>query len=524
MENVLDKETINIEQSKIYYQQVINFPNMSNLLSYVLDRTSSYINQIKKSQRKKYGQFFTDKNIAHYMANLVKTCETTVKILDPGAGSGILSAAIMDKLKNNNNTNNIEITLYENDKNILPLLYSNMEYCKKQLEQKGILLKYKVIEDNFILANENAWNNEQSQNEEYDIVISNPPYMKIPANSPEANIMKKIVYGQPNLYFLFMAMAAKLTKNNGENIFIVPRSFASGLYFSAFRKWYFKNTNLNNIHIFNSRNNVFKSDKVLQETIIIRSIKTVLNSFDINISVSEDSSNISNSLNFVVRNDLCLNNNILFIPSSKEDVSILKFVQKWTSNLLKNGFKAKTGQVVDFREKELLTDNKNSETIPLLWAYNFEGNKITFPKYVKNKPQFLLNNKLSKRLQMHNENYLLVKRFTAKEERKRIQCALLNKTDFERYEYISAENHLNFISKECGKTTNAELKGLFILFNSNIIDTYFRLFNGSTQVNAGDLNQIPLPSLSDIVNLSIFYSDKSLSSRVCDKILFEHFP
>ena len=32
------------------------------------------------------------------MANLVKTCETTVKILDPGAGSGILSAAIMDKL------------------------------------------------------------------------------------------------------------------------------------------------------------------------------------------------------------------------------------------------------------------------------------------------------------------------------------------------------------------------------------------------------------------------------------------
>ena len=125
---------------------------------------------------------------------------------------------------------------------------------------------------------------------------------------------------------------------------------------------------------------------------------------------------------------------------------------------------------------------------------------------------------------MHNENYLLVKRFTAKEERKRIQCALLNKTDFERYEYISAENHLNFISKECGKTTNAELKGLFILFNSNIIDTYFRLFNGSTQVNAGDLNQIPLPSLSDIVNLSIFYSDKSLSSRVCDKILFEHFP
>ena len=496
------------------------------MLEKIIENTSEYIDSMPKTERKKYGQFFTSIETARYMAELfeIPVIQDKISILDAGAGSGILSCAMIDRLEYIDTVKKIEVFCYETDRNVMSLLQKNLNIAKEFSSKE---VDFVIKEDNYILSQYLDFNHMIGGNlnpPKYDVVIGNPPYMKIPANSPEANIMKKIVYGQPNLYFLFMAMAAKLTKNNGENIFIVPRSFASGLYFSAFRKWYFKNTNLNNIHIFNSRNNVFKSDKVLQETIIIRSIKTVLNSFDINISVSEDSSNISNSLNFVVRNDLCLNNNILFIPRSEEDVSILKFVQKWTYNLLKNGFKAKTGQVVDFREKELLTDNKNSETIPLLWAYNFEGNKITFPKYVKNKPQFLLNNKLSKRLQMHNENYLLVKRFTAKEERKRIQCALLNKTDFERYEYISAENHLNFISKECGKTTNEELKGLFILFNSNIIDTYFRLFNGSTQVNAGDLNQIPLPSLSDIVNLSIFYSDKSLSSRVCDKILFEHFP
>lgn len=523
MENVLEKETINIKQQNIYYQQVINFPDITNILSYVCDRTNSYIKQIEKSQRKKYGQFFTDKNIAKYMAELVNTNKTTVKILDPGAGSGILTAAILDKLKTNNIIKNIEITLYENDKNILPLLYSNMEYIKKQLEQYDILFQYQIVDENFITANSKAWNDNISNFEKYDIVISNPPYLKISANSPEANVMRNIIYGQPNLYFLFMAMAAKLTKSDGENIFIVPRSFTSGLYFSAFREWYFNNMVFSHIHIFNSRNNVFKFDNILQETIIFRSIKTSLKYTNIVISTSENSSTIEDSYKFNTDCKLCINNNILFIPSSEEDISILKFVQKWCYSLVKNGFKAKTGQVVDFREKEFLTDNDDTNTIPLLWAYNFEDNNISFPKLVKDKPQFLSNTISSKRLQIKNDNYLFVKRFTAKEETKRIQCALFYKSKFNKYDTISTENHLNVISKEVGEATPDELKGLFILFNSNIVDKYFRLFNGSTQVNAGDLNQIPLPSLSDIINLSVHYKEEPITSSICDKILLEHF-
>lgn len=523
MDNILQKEKTNIKQHCICYQQVLNFPDITNILSYVCDRTNLYIKQIDKSQRKNYGQFFTDINIAKYMANLVNKNKPSVKILDPGAGSGILSAAILDKLKNNNVTQNIEITLYENDKNILPLLYSNMEYIKKQLEQCDILFQYKIIDKNFITTNSKVWNDDISNYEKFDIVISNPPYLKISANSPEAKIMKDIVYGQPNLYFLFMAMSAKLTKYNGENIFIVPRSFASGLYFSAFRKWYFNNMFFSNIHIFNSRNNVFKSDDILQETIIYKSIKTNLKYSNLLISTSEDSNRMENSYKFNTSSKLCINNNILFIPSSEEDISILKFVQKWTYSLLKNGFRAKTGQVVDFREKEFLSYEDNINSIPLLWAYNFENSNILFPKLVKDKPQFLLNNISSKRLQIKNDNYLLVKRFTAKEEKKRIQCALLDKDKFRNYDTISAENHLNVISKEVGGATIEELKGLFILFNSNIIDKYFRLFNGSTQVNAGDLNRIPLPSLTDIVNLSNCYDGKILTSSLCDKILIEQF-
>jgi adenine-specific DNA-methyltransferase len=85
--------------------------------------------------------------------------------------------------------------------------------------------------------------------------------------------MKQIVYGQPNLYFLFMAMSAKLIKEDGELIFIVPHSFSSGLYFSAFRKWFAKNMQFERVHLFVSRNSVFEKENILQETIILKAKK-----------------------------------------------------------------------------------------------------------------------------------------------------------------------------------------------------------------------------------------------------------
>jgi len=40
----------------------------------------------------------------------------------------------------------------------------------------------------------------------YDVVIGNPPYMKIPKDALEATAMPEVCYGVPNLYFIFVAM------------------------------------------------------------------------------------------------------------------------------------------------------------------------------------------------------------------------------------------------------------------------------------------------------------------------------
>ena len=65
------------------------------LLDFVIQTTNKYIDEMPKSQRKKYGQFFTSKETAVFMAALFDVPEnkTRLQILDAGAGSGILSIA-----------------------------------------------------------------------------------------------------------------------------------------------------------------------------------------------------------------------------------------------------------------------------------------------------------------------------------------------------------------------------------------------------------------------------------------------
>jgi adenine-specific DNA-methyltransferase len=359
-------------------------------------------------------------------------------------------------------------------------------------------------------------------------VICNPPYKKIAKDSLEASLMHDIVYGQPNLYFLFMAMGAKLLKNGGEFIFIVPRSFSSGLYFSAFRKWFITEMRISNLHLFSSREAVAGTqDSVLQETVVIRAIKTTTPQSFIEITESTGADCDDKICKIIVDYHTCVKNDknsFLFIPTCEQDASTLDFVNKWTSTLPELGFKMKTGQLVDFRERKWMSQSPEVNTIPLLWPFNFSGTRIRFPVQVAGKPQYLKDTLSTKRLQMNMGSYLLVKRFTSKEEKRRIQCALLLEGDLSEYDSLSAENHLNYISKEGGITLAEELYGLFVVLNSSYLDKYFRILNGSTQVNATEINSIPFPEIESIRAMGIKamqYTD--LNDSICDSIIEDQF-
>ncbi|WP_298500853.1 Eco57I restriction-modification methylase domain-containing protein [uncultured Methanobrevibacter sp.] len=489
------------------------------MLNQIVNSTDQYLEKFPKHERKKIGQFFTYKNTAIFMTKMFKgTINKDLRILDPGAGTGILSGALIDRLQDYD-LNSIHLVMYENDENILPTLESN---CKYLIESSKIPLTIDLVKKNFILDNEFE-NSLFDSNTKFDLIISNPPYKKIPKKAPEAQKMLNVVYGSPNLYFLFMAMSLHLLKENGEMVFIIPRSWTSGNYFKTFRKYLLKNGEINNIHLFINRNNLFKQDSILQETIIIKVSKSHNNPEFINISSSNDFM-FDDLKRFKFPYELAVSkdeNSYIFLPTNQSEVNVLKMLNKFEYNLIDLGIKLKTGLTVGFRNKELLCDNQCQEAVPLFYPCHFNEGFVEFP-VVTDKKQYILKNKTS--LLQDNKNFLFLKRFTTKEEKRRLQPAIYLHDSFREFNYISTDNKINFIDtiNKNDNLTLSEIYGLFVLFNSTLYDKYYRILDGSTQVNANEINSMPVPDRNSLKQLGdkIIHSN-NLTTYYCDKILGE---
>ena len=118
-----------------------------------------------------------------------------------------------------------------------------------------------------------------------------------------------------------------------------------------------------------------------------------------------------------------------------------------------------------------------------------------------------------------NSNYLFVKRFTAKEERRRLQCGVYLARRHPEYTQISTQNKINFISG-WRELSECVVYGLYVLFNSTIYDCYYRILNGSTQVNSTEINAMPVPPMSIIETMGKeLIRSRDMSETECDRIL-----
>ena len=235
------------------------------MLDFAIRTTAEYIEHMPKNQRKEYGQFFTSKETAVFMAGLFEISDKcqTLSILDPGAGSGILSVALLERLQHFTAIKKVRLVCYENDPNVLKLLHKNLEMACAQSQLEVI---YEIVSDNYILSQAADYNLMLGANVapvKYDFIIGNPPYKKIAKDASEAMAMKDVCYGAPNLYFLFATMSMFNLKDEGEMVYIIPRSWTSGAYFKRFRQKFLSEGVLEHIHLFVSRDKVFEKESVL---------------------------------------------------------------------------------------------------------------------------------------------------------------------------------------------------------------------------------------------------------------------
>lgn len=490
------------------------------MLDYIIERTNRYIDSMPKKERKKYGQFFTSKETARFMAELynIPNNKSKVSILDAGAGSGILSCALIERLEQMVSVQTIELTCYENDDNILGLLKENMQTCQES-SQKNINIQ--IITDNYITSQYLDFNHMLGGNfqpKKYDFVIGNPPYMKIPKDAPEATAMPEVCYGAPNLYFIFAAMGLFNLDSEGEMVYIIPRSWTSGAYFKRFRQYFLTKGKLEHIHLFVSRNKVFDKEDVLQETIIIKVKKTNQTLEKVTITSSQSNNDFDNLTSLTVPYSLVVSGDdyYVYLVTDEKEVSVLERLHRFDKTLPDIGLKMKTGLTVDFRNREILRDDAEEGAIPLFYSQHIKQGEVQFP--IQKEHEYVVTDQ--KGLMQDNRNYLFVKRFTAKEERRRLQCGVYLSRKYPQYKKISTQNKINFIDGLITEMSECLVYGLYVIFNSTLYDEYYRILNGSTQVNSTEINAMPVPDLESIQEMGRkLMKSKDMSESNCNMIL-----
>ena len=463
---------------------------------------------VPKEDRKRYGQFFTSEKTAVHMASMFdfNLDKPELRILDAGAGTGVLSAAVIQQLSRWGYKGHLQLVCYETDPNVLPVLIHNLELIKKE-----VAFSYLVLTENYITSQSIEQRFFNSEVQEFDYIIGNPPYLKLSKDAPEAVAMPHVCHGSPNLYFLFWAMGIHNLQDEGELVYIIPRSWTSGAYFEKFRQYLFQNARIQKIHIFVSRDKVFKQESVLQETMIVKIKKTRAEQEKVIMSSSSTSEYNDVKEYNVPYDTIVAKNQYVFLVTNEEEALVLTRMSKLKYTLPDLNLRMRTGIIVDFRTREVLRNENQAGAFPLFYASHIHEGKVIWP--IGKQGEYIVTQKQG--FLQPNGNYLFVKRFTSKEEKRRLQCGMYRLKDYPQFEYISTQNKINYIACQ----SLCLLYGMYALFGSTLYDQYYRILNGSTQVNSTEVNTIPIPSKDIIEAMGKELMTMTINEKNCNKII-----
>jgi len=473
-----------------------------------------YKNNSSEVHRHDAGQFFTPPIVARYMANLAGTLHNQMHVLDAGAGVGILACAVCE-LARMQQLPELTIIAYEPDPVLFILCSFALDYARDVLHEYGVKLFIELHQQDFLeamamqLTHHSLWSNNLQPEWPFDLAILNPPYFKVNQTDNRAKLVKNLAHGRTNMYTMFMSLAASSLRIDGHFISITPRSFASGTYFKQFRQQFFNIITPELIHLFDSRRSAFEDADVLQENIIFEGVKKGIAATDdpyLSISRSRGIKDLVHPLIQQLPRSLVIDTKqkdpILHLPTSDIDIHLLQAFRQWKNRLATFGLEISTGPVVPFRAENMLTSVENvqrGKAVPLLWLQHVHRMDIKWPLEHFNKPQGVFR-ETDQKLLIKNMTQIVLRRFSAKEEARRITAAVLVEGSIGS-DLIALENHLNYLYRPGGTLSSEEATGIAAFLNSSLVDRYFRIGNGNTQVNATELRKLPFPPLEQLIRI-----------------------
>ncbi|MDE0216772.1 MAG: Eco57I restriction-modification methylase domain-containing protein [bacterium] len=464
--------------------------------------------------RKDLGQVLTPVPVARLLAEMFSDWRGDVELVDAGAGAGTLGAvAALIALSRGGRPASMRVLAWEVDPELAVKSKHTLAAVSERYDEEGIPFEFEVLDEDFLQRAAQKSAGLSSHGATATHAILNPPYAKLSSSSNERALAERLGAPVPNLYAAFMLAASALLKVGGEMVAITPRSFCNGPYFKRFRRALLGQNGLSTVRVFESRMCAFADQDVLQENAITHLVRGRVQPEMVRVQVGDPGGPVteravpSEEVVFLGDRDV-----VIHVAESEVAAKAASLMRELPATLETIGVDVSTGPVVDFRARRWLQAEHRLGSVPLLYPSSVDTDGVFWPSS-GNKPIAIDDLEATASLLTPRGNYVLVKRFSSKEERRRIVAGPLLADAFPECSRFGIENHVNYLHSRRRPLGRQLAIGLAAFLNHELVDVYFRSFSGHTQVNATDLRRFRIPDRATLEE----FGSASCPNEACDE-------
>lgn len=426
-------------------------------------------------RKRDLAQYLTPPAVAAYLASLLDLeGRTRVKLLDAGAGEGILARAVEERMRRETEDAELQVVAYELD----PAMATTF----RMLWNPGVRAQLDLREADYLSTVSSR------EDARYTHAILNPPYKRLPSRHPLASELRRAGVWTPNYYSVFLSLAISQLDHGGQLVAIVPRSFCNGVHFRQMRRRIVETCAIERLQVIESRRDAFKDDGVLQENLIVV-LRKGRTQGHVEIVRSSDARFTDLDIEHVDFEQVV-------DPGDESYVFRVGAVSSPPDGVAfrETDLRVFTGAVVDFRNQLHLRQHLVGDSVPLIHAHHITTGGFDWPGTRGGKPIALARTSQTEALMLPPGHYVAIRRFSSKEQPRRVVAAHVAAVGGSYGRGVAFENHLNVIAGSSTEGLSEEEAQLLASYlNSDQVDRVMRTILGSTQVNASDLRLLTFP-------------------------------
>ena len=480
------------------------------MLALALRHTNKLIRRTVAEEGIRLGRFFTPRAAAEeLMAVLPIPFGEELRVLDAGAGTGILSAAVCEAICRRGGCRRILLDAYETDPRYLPGLSDILERIRRRAKHDyGVKLVVNIRAEDF-LEKATALCEPRGNSERYDIVVTAPPCGVPEEGSAAEAFCRRVLPKGTDLAFLFAEAAGAKLSEDGVMAAILPISFADSVNAAPLRSRLFARAPLTSLTLdVGSRGS--------------RRDKTMLCVFTygeeperLRVRVAEDG--VCRDLSPIPYGVAVFSADYkILLAKSREDVALVRTMDALPCRLSDLGLTVRTGLAIEARYPECMRPSREGGAIPLLHPAGIADGQISFPPRGRAKPYILPR---IPSLACKNHTMVLVKRAPSKADGRHLVVGVYFSGQLPHDAMISTANKLNVIEAVSGEMEADLASGLAAVLSSGYYERYCALTGSFATVNAAALAELPLPDRDTILAIGRRLTvARNYSLRVTDAV------